>query len=218
MRPTIFLDTNVFKFAATRLPRYVPRQQRVQWGPLQLDVTVHDEQFINPNQGIQNVELKVEADLLPCLAALGKAQTVRYVIAVEALYEQWGLPNLDSATGSFYGCPVDLVEAPFRYARVMGGLGVNGQEEQMRFLCSIQDERFLAYQRATGAYQGLRQPNRNQLLDAFHLWCAEHNKCDFFLTLDFKLLNVLARSRLQRKVRAVKPSELHRAIEDSTNA
>ena len=90
----------------------------------------------------------------------------------------------------------------------MIGAGIDPELEQFRFLGSLRHPRFLALQKMTGAYQGPGKLNRNQLLDAFHLWCAEHNHCSFFLTLDFKLLKVLRKGKNQPRVKAVKPSEL----------
>ena len=54
-------------------------------------------------------------------------------------------------------------------------------QAQFKFLRSLNDERFRELQAITGAYQGEGKINRNQLLDAFHLWCAEGNGCDLFL-------------------------------------
>jgi predicted nucleic acid-binding protein len=68
----------------------------------------------------------------------------------------------------------------------------------------------------TGAYQGSGKLNRNQLLDAFHIWCAEFNKCDYFLTLDFKLLNVVRKQKRHSLVEIIKPSELVTKIGIST--
>lgn len=215
MAPLVFVDTNVFKFTATSLPRYVARQQRIQWGPLAIDVTVHDDTVVNPNERIQNSELKTEADLLFPLAELGKAGTVRYIWTVESLCELWGLPNLDSQTEAFYGAPVAMADAPFYYQRAVGGIGIDSAAERMRFLLSINSKRFFELQKATGAYQGELPPNKNQMLDAFHMWCAEHNRCDYFLTLDFSLIRVLGRSPLRTSVRVVKPSELLRELSGS---
>ena len=212
MWPTVFLDTNVFKFSATALRRYVGRQQSTQWGPLRVESVVYTEELLNPNDRIQNRQLKAEADLLPAIAELGLQGRARFVISDEAKYEQWGLPGLDSQTGLFFGAAVDVVEAPIIYARVMGGLGIDGRLEQLRFLSEIPDKRFLALQKASGAYQGRTSRNRNQLLDAFHLWCAEHNHCEFFLTLDFKLKRVLAASRAQLHIQVVTPSEFLESI------
>ena len=68
----VYVDTNVLKFAATALPRYIPRKQKLDWGGNEIEVTVHEPQEINPNLGIKNDELKAEAEILPTLANLSK--------------------------------------------------------------------------------------------------------------------------------------------------
>jgi hypothetical protein len=204
----VFLDTNVLKFAATELPRLRPRIQSVDWGGKTIEVTLHDFVEVNPNEFIQNPELKAEAELLPRLAELGKLGKLDYVINSETIEESWGLRNMDSKNGRFYGAPIEVVKAPFEYARIMAGGGVKPKERQFRFLASVRHERFVELQKMTGAYQGEQKPNRNQLLDAFHIWCAEHNSCEFFLTLDFKLIKVLNLSTTKPTVRVVRPSEL----------
>jgi hypothetical protein len=207
-RPSVFLDVNVFKFAATELPRYVPRQQRVQWGPKELDLVVHDAVVLNPNDAITNPELKQEAGLLPSVAELGKSGAVQFVFHHEALLELWGIPNQDSLTGQFFNAPLQFIQAPVRYERVAGGLGIDSQAEQYRFLLSLQERRFLELQRATGAYQGVNPVNRNQLLDAFHIWCAESYGAEYFLTLDFNLIAAVQRSKAAAACKLVRPSGL----------
>ncbi|MFQ5957047.1 MAG: hypothetical protein ACE5KK_04680 [Candidatus Brocadiales bacterium] len=206
----VYIDTNVFKFSATQLPRLRPRQQTINWGGKVHEITVHDFVTLNPNEAIDNPKLKAEADLLPALAELGKQGRVRYVTNVETLFESWGIPSMDSSTGKFYGAPCEMVDAPIKYGRIMFGGGVDDpMDAQFEFLRSIRNDRFLELQKMVGAYQGENKPNRNQLLDAFHLWCAEHNKCDFFLTLDFKLIRVLRNNRKRALgVEVFKPSEL----------
>jgi hypothetical protein len=178
------------------------------WGGHTQEVIVHDLVTVNRNDRITNGELKREADLLPRLAELGKAHRIHYVINVETQFESWGLRNMDSASGRFYNTPLETVEAPVQYGRVMIGAGVDPEQEQFSFLASLKHPRFVELQKMTGAYQGAGKLNRNQLLDAFHLWFAEHNYCSFFLTLDFKLLRVLQKSKRKLNVKAVKPSEL----------
>jgi hypothetical protein len=126
--------------------------------------------------------------------------------------EVWGLPSLDSETGDFYGAKVSSVDAPVQYGRIMFEANSDYKEEQFRFLSSIKHDRFRELQRITGAYQGERKLNRNQLLDAFHLWCAEHNKCHFFLTLDFTLAKIVAKSKAKPRVPVLKPSEVLTAL------
>lgn len=209
----VFLDTNVLKFAATELPRLRPRKQSLDWGGKTIEVLVHDFVEVNPNELIENPALKAEAELLPRLAEFGKLGELDYVMNSETMEESWGLRNMDSKNGRFYGAPIEVVKAPFEYERIMAGGGVKPKERQFRFLASVRHERFLELQKMTGAYQGEQKLNRNQLLDAFHIWCAEHNGCEFFLTLDFKLIKVLSLSPAKSMVRVVRPSELLARLE-----
>lgn len=214
--PKVYLDTTVLKFSATQLPRLRPRQQIVNWGGREYEVIVHDPIDINPNDGISNPELKAEAGLLPKLAELGKKGHIKYVMQTETQIESWGLPKMDSAAGRFYGAPCSTVEAPITYGRIVFG-GDDPVEMQFEFLKNISSPRFAEIQRMTGAYQGEGRTNRNQLLDAFHLWCSEHNKCDYFLTLDFTLMKVLKQNRKRQLfVNVVRPSELLAVISRGT--
>jgi hypothetical protein len=117
----VFLDTTVLKFSATALQRLLPRNISLNWGGKDIDVTVHDFVEVNPNDFIANAELKAEAELLPRLAELGKRGAIEYVINSETLHESWGLPNMDSKTGRFYGAPVTTVKAPLEYSRIVIG-------------------------------------------------------------------------------------------------
>jgi len=213
----VFLDTNIYKFSATQLPRLRPRQQTITWGDIVQEVTVHDFIEVDPNEKIQNQELKKEAELLPELAELGKEGALRYCIQVEALLEIWGIPNMDSRSGKFYGAAVEQVEAPVKYGRVVLGGNQDAKEIQFNFLSGLKHTRFTELQKLTGAYQGPGKLNRNQLLDAFHIWCAEHNECDFFLTLDFKLIKMVVNNRSYiSTVKLVRPSELLNNIKTCT--
>ena len=118
-------------------------------------MTVHDPVTVNPNDGIaNNPELRREAELLPQVAALAGSGIVDFLINIETQMEVWGLPNLDSETGSFYGAPHTLIEAPVQYGRIMFGGNDDYRKEQFNFLRSLRHERFGELQRITGAYQG----------------------------------------------------------------
>ncbi len=206
--PKVYIDTTVLKFSATQLPRLCPRKQKINWGGQVFDVTVHESVRVNPNDTIDNPDLKSETELLPSLADAGKTGSVKYVVQAETLFESWGIPKMDSETGKFYGAPYELVDAPIKYGRVLNASGFDAREMQFRFLSSIKNQRFLELQKIVGAYQGPGKFCRNQLLDAFHLWCAEHNECDYFLTLDFKLIRLARKQKSRVLSYVVKPSEL----------
>ena len=204
--PKVYLDSTVLKFSATL-------EQTIDWGGRAHTVTVHDEGFLNPNDGItNNPNLKAEAELFPVIASLAREGRVSCVVESETELEVWGLPKMDSEDGPFYGAPVKRVDAPFEYGRVVFAAGERAEEMQFEFLSSITHTRFLELQRITGAYQGPGKLQRNQLLDAYHIWCAEHNRCEYFLCLDFKLQKVIARSPKKPFVSVVTPSELLAAI------
>jgi len=99
-----------------------------------------------------------------------------------------------------------------KYCRILYGGPDDFRQAQLDFLSSLKDKRFLELQRITGAYQGIGKVNRNQLLDAFHLSCAEHNGCDFFLSLDFKLAKIIEKANDKRVVPVVRPSQLVMAV------
>lgn len=207
--PKAFIDTNVFKFSAIRLRRLLPRTVTVPLGGRQHEVVVHELGYINPNEAILIPPLKQEVGLLPRIATLAKNNEVTLVTHFETQLEVSKLPNSNSETGLFFGASIDLAEDPVPYCRVIGGYGcTDWRDEQLRFLGSISHKRYLEIQRIVGAWQGKRGLNPNQLLDAFHLWCAESNRCEFFLTLDFRLEKVVRRSKKKLSVQVVCPSEL----------
>jgi hypothetical protein len=90
---------------------------------------------------------------------------------------------------------------------------------QVDFCSRIKNSRFLEIQRAVGAWQGRGVIQPNQLLDAFAIWCAEFNKCDAFLTLDFKLAKMARDDPKHRVIVPIlRPSEVLSRIENLPNA
>ena len=211
-KATVYLDTCVFKFSQTQLPRPMPREQLVNWGGKTHKVIVHDFGHINPNEKITNSVLKHETDLLPTVAELGKQGKLRFGTCFFTSMEVLGMFNIDSRTGAFYGASYENLQAPVEYC---GVVDKDFKKHQLRFLSNITDKRFLDLQKVTGAYQGEAKPtNLNQLLDAFHIWCAEYNECNYFLTLDFKLIKMARRTHRTIHVKLMKPSELLQEVPD----
>lgn len=134
---TAYIDTTVLKFSATKLRRFQPRISSFNWGGTDFDAVIHDLVEFNPNDQIKNNELKIEAELLPQLVELGKRGVIRYLLADETLYESWGLPNMDSQSGRFYGAPIERCEAPIKYDRIVVSFEDSGRALQYDFLCSI---------------------------------------------------------------------------------
>jgi hypothetical protein len=208
----VYLDTNVYKFSATQLPRLREEAKEVNWGGRKLRVPVHVPVIVDPNARLDPAsELKKEVDLLPKAANLAKLGLATFLISAETQVELSAIPNLDSQTGFFYGAGHTMVNAPVQYSRILYGGPGDPMQGQYDFLQRLDDKRFLELRVMCGAQQG-KEVNRNQLLDAFHLWCAEFNDCDYFLSLDFKLGRVIDRAKSKPRCRVVRPSGLLAAL------
>jgi hypothetical protein len=206
----VMLETNTLKFASTKLPRLI-RVNKPTYNAKgeRTGTLLYDDGYINPNEKIADAELKKEANLLPQIAELAKVGKFELLLDREAHYESWGLPNMNSETGLFYDAPITEAERPFQYGRVLAGLGRSADDWAKPFLTGINDQRFRELGKVLGAYQGPNKYNLNQLRDAFFIWSAEHNGCEFMLTLDFKLIRMVKLAKKQNvKVKVVKPSEL----------
>src|SRR5215467_13646836 len=107
MSVKLMLETNTMKFAATQLRRLIPVNRPTYNDKGEITgFLLYEDGYINPNDKITNPELKKEADLLSQIAELAKSGKVELVLDREADYESWGLPNMNSATGTFYGATV----------------------------------------------------------------------------------------------------------------
>ncbi|MFQ5852701.1 MAG: hypothetical protein ACE5JU_19245 [Candidatus Binatia bacterium] len=209
--PSVFLDTNLLKFAVDRLDRLMPTEQQVNWGGQTFPADVHVPVTVLPNEAIDNPELKSEVKLLPRIAELAHEGRIRLLLQEEVFIESWRQENMDGPRGPFFGAPITRVNAPVEYGRVVaaGGGDRSGRDLQLDFLKSLKVPRFEQLQKACGAYQGEGKYAENELIDAFFVWCAEVAEADYFLTCDFDLIgHVSAHKRFPPKVELVKPSTL----------
>jgi hypothetical protein len=168
MAAKVCLDTNVFKFAATALPRTRRVFTGVNWGGHRQIAEVHQPIVVNPSEKIAaGSELKAEVELLPKVAHLAHEGVIVLAISVETQVELSGIPDLDSMAGDLYNAPRITLEPPIRYGRVLFGGTEDFREAQFSFIESLGDSRFLELRRACGAQQG-KKVNRNQLLADNH--------------------------------------------------
>lgn len=104
----------------------------------------------------------------------------------------------------FFGAPVTMVEPPFKYERIV----VGGPESQADFVKSLKISRLNQLAVACGAMQG-ETINANQLMDAFHIYCAEAANATYFLTMERKLIRLIERHRrFPPRLKVVLPSQL----------
>lgn len=211
--PKVFLDTNALKYAAARLIRASRYPKIFKWGDTEATIPVTRWYEDYPNEKLPWRQ-RLETVVLPFFAWLAANDRLHLLGNTEVNIEFWRLPKTDDPRGLFYGAPIDWVETPITYNRIIAGGFQTAREHQLTFLAGLRHERFLQLQKATGAYQGAQKKNANQLLDAFHIWCAEGASADFFLTLDHKLLRHLAQHRrYPPKMECVSPRQLVMALQ-----
>jgi len=218
----VFVDTSVVHHSVRAVSR-VTRRDLYSAGDTTairsgfwLEITTPD-----PAESVVGTRLHTEIEAIGRVVELRRSGVIELVWNVETHLEY-----LRQVPSGFFGYSVaellaagiEYVDAPIRYFRsgpivpALDGSGESPRDEQLRFLRGLKQQRFLELQRATGANQGARVVDR-QLLDAFHLWCAEHASSEFFLTTDFKLINHVRRTkRRPPKVTVVGPSELLAAV------
>jgi hypothetical protein len=212
--PVAYLDANIFKFAATALVRLFPRKQVIHYDGKTTEHRYFEPRFVNPNDGITNPTLKTEVSLIETVANHVKAGRLRAVADLETLFETWGFPNMDSVHRRFYGAPVGPAPPPIHVDRFVFCAGKDPLTLQRNFLRDISHPRFLELQKVTGGYQGKEGYSWNQMLDAYAVWCAEHNQCNYFLTLDFRLVRIWKTARVGAStIKLMIPSQLLAALE-----
>jgi|GEM_PF-1293288 len=205
---SVFLDACVLKASADTRLVFRPERQIIQWGNREIEANIHRPVYANQNikylnQGKQGRFQDTIA--LRYIAALAKERKISLLSHAEVNFELMGLPRSKGKGPYFYGAPIQNIEGPFQYERIF--VDFTGRDHQFEFLCSVKHPRFLELQRACGAFQGHdRLPNRNQLIDAFHLLCAESANASYFLTLDDKLIRILSNHpKVKTKVICITP-------------
>jgi len=188
--PSVFLETSALKASADTSLILVPKPQKVKWGDGDLEVAVYLPVLENQNVKYLrngNRERFEDTVCLRFIAALGKEGKINLLCHDEVFFELMGLPRATGEGLTFYGAPIQWVEGPVRYERIV--VDGSGCDHQFELLSTLEHPGFKELQRACGAYQGDDRPlNRNQLIDAFHILCAESAGADFLLTLDDKLI------------------------------
>ncbi len=207
---TVFLDTNILKFAAAKKHVLRPRKRTVSWGTIVDEVDVYEPHTIRNLDKIRNDAQRQNAALLAMAAYAGITGRLKFYYHREVEYETWGLPGMTNPSGRFFNCPINEVADPNgSYSRILCGGGKGFKERTLEFLSGIRDPRFLELIKATGAYQGKTKPlNLNQALDAFYIWCAECADIEYLMTMDNKLQRLVEGSKLQSSVRIITPHQL----------
>lgn len=210
----VFIDANILKFSAVKKHVYRPRKDTINWGGTEHEVELHEPYTTNDLHKIKNETQERDAVFLGMLAYAGISGRLKFHIHREVDLETWSLPGMASASGRFFGCPINGVADPVPLpSRIIIGGEKKFKEHKLDFLCGIRHPRFIDLTKMTGAYQGTQKPlNLNQALDAYHIWCAECAGMNYFLTMDYKLQKVVEKSKVETPVVIRTPDQLLREV------
>lgn len=176
-----------------------------------------------------------EIDWLPTLAKLSQSDEIALYTYKELQYESWFRGGRPRVGNIFSGCSVSFVEPAIeRSCFVAQDLLKHAKaEEKMSFcqkLLDWADTRQTIFEQSRHTFPILTQQSLNDLKrykeicaglsheqrqDAFHLWTAEVNGMDYFLTVDKKFMNAMTKSKpkqFQLKSQPVLPSGLVSAL------
>jgi hypothetical protein len=208
----VFLDTAVVKHSIRSRTVLIPRQHSLNVDGRLHQFQVHEIADIDPTESVRSGRLRTEIGLVSEVARRARAGEVDLLWHIESEVEFFGIQLFGGGKSELLEAGVTMVEAPLKYSRILSPLstlsGETWQSLRTDFLTGIKHPRFMELQRACGALQG-NHLNENQLLDAFHIWCAEAAHATHFLTTDFKLARVVrGHKTAPPRVKVVAPSEL----------
>jgi len=213
--PHIFLDTNIFKFAARIKKVRVPHREQIEWGDIVEDIDVYRPYVHNSIYRIRDKKQRLDASYIPMLAFSGLQGHGMFWTHKEVDMETWGIPGMNNIHGLFYNCPINKLPSPEgERCRIIAGGNKKFDEHTLDYLSNIEDKRYKEICKFTGGFQGKGKPmNRNQALDAYHLWCAEYSQMDYFVTMDYKLIKIIINNKkADLELKIVNPKNLFQEI------
>lgn len=209
--PSAFLDTSTVKLAADHVIRGFQRHRTIQWGPRPITVPVVQYRSV-PKVPRHGTDQFADAAVLPLIAFLATRGRLELLWHLDGIIEFAGLPNTDRPGGRFFGAPIRSVTPPAPFGRIIASGHRSMTEHQLDFLTSLREQRFLDLQVAVGVKRGSKHI-ANQMLDAWHIYCAEKAGATYFVTCDYKLIHHLESHRKTRPdVAVVTPRQLLEAL------
>ena len=180
------LDTNIWLSTVTHDLLLVPKT--VKWGEIFVTADVATEQ---PRKLRNKTQEKSDAiyDALKAIAVMSKEGRVILYRSNETQFEEMHLrrPSLrGTELDAFSGIDVEFVHGPLRRDFT---ITAHSSREELKgewyeFLGNIRHPRFLELRTAI--------PAKKHTADLYHIWTAEHNSLDCYITLDQKFVNAVA--------------------------
>jgi hypothetical protein len=188
-KPRVFLDTSAVKHSIRSRTVVRSRPHSLKIGGTPHRLVVGEIVEIDPTASVREGRLRTEIDLLSEIARLTKAGAIELLWNIDSEIEFFEIYLVGGGKSDLLDGGVTMVDGPVRYSRILSSPSpLSGEDSRILrrdFLTNVKHPRFLELRRACGALQGPAVRD-NQLVDAFHVWCAEHAGASHFLTTDFQ--------------------------------
>lgn len=199
----ILIDRNIAINSITHKTVLVP--QTINWGDIQQTIEVAQRKHFPPRK-----DEKFRLEQLPYLATLcllAKQGKIDFLSAFELLMENMRQKGRDEGylgLNLLRGVKIGSVKSPIDRNIIINSFAENfgtTESEQMAFFSSITHHRFLKIRQLVGD---------KHMDDAFHLWTAEENDLNGFLTMDHKFWKVVnqKKRKIEPKAAVFTPLEL----------
>jgi hypothetical protein len=204
----IFIDTCVVRFSQEERRQWLKQKEPVNlFGKLQ-EVEIVRGHVDSPQDKIDNDKQLRDAKASVEIAKLLATKQVQGVWQFETLFE-WGRTKKMGISAPSINQYMEVADPPCHYTRVLFD---PDQDVQFNFLRNLNQERYVDWKKACGVVKGSKK-ELNQLMDAWNLWSAEHNECDFFLTVDYKLIRSVNSRNIESNLELITPTEFINRME-----
>jgi len=182
------------------------------WGkrvPVQLQ---QERTVVRKYRGRTSEETGPELEHLRRVAELARADKIECWTSQEITFETIGRRreySLDPSANPFHKIAFRQCRLPYERTVTWAAFEEDTfKEEKQKFLSSIANTRFLILNKAT---------NRHHTSDCYHLWTAEINNLDVFLTVEHAFRNALVHQKaVTSAVKIMSPEELCAYFETET--
>lgn len=204
----VFIDNCVVRNSQQVRIELEEVQENINWGGQEFTVPITKPKAVYPNEKFKNqndLRAYVDSQKIPRIEKLARLKLIKLYWHHELRWEFISKRKLKKGNVSIVNY-IHEANSPIYYSRVVAS-AISKEDYQFNFIKNLKHQRFNEWKNACGVIAGSKK-ERNQTLDAFHLWTAEHNWCDYFVTMDYKLISAVEKSTLKTELNIVSPTEL----------
>jgi hypothetical protein len=204
-----FLDTNVVRNSQHTRTVWYEETQSITWGDREFEVPLLTSRETKPIEKFRGQDgnriAYRDAKNIRYIEILAKLRLIKLFWDFELHWEFISGRKMNKGTPSIVKY-LEKGHSPIFYGRTVVS-AFSSEDHQFEFLKSLKHPRYDEWKKAANVVADTRK-EKNQLLDAFSLWTAEHNWCDYFVTMDYDLIDSVAKSSIQTDLRLLRPTQL----------